>query len=388
MSFGEKDNKSYRDTKSRMANLELLRCVAMMMVVVLHYLGKGNLLADLTGENVEAFGIAAWGLEAFCIVAVNLYMLISGYFLCESSFKPGRLLRLLLQVWTYSVAVGLLAAAAGLVPAEEFTTYYLLQLIFPVAMGHYWFMTAYVFLYLLLPLVSVAVRRMTKSQLQMALWLLLIAFCLMKSVLPVRLETDAKGYDCLWYLCVFLTAAYIRKYGLPFIQKRGRGLMLYVVSVLFIFGGTMCLHFVYVKTGSLGLMIKVFIEYNHVFVFLAAVGLFAAFLRIRIEGKAAKVICALSKYTLGVYLLHENIGVRYVWQKWLGAERISNVGELILWSLIAVTAVFAAGILAEWVRSLLTKCLHKMLMHLSLYKSLMVRIERADMLFADGQRNK
>lgn len=210
----------------------------------------------------------------------------------------------------------------------------------------------------------------------------------MKSVLPVRLETDAKGYDCLWYLCVFLTAAYIRKYGLPFIQKRGRGLMLYVVSVLFIFGGTMCLHFVYVKTGSLGLMIKVFIEYNHVFVFLAAVGLFAAFLRIRIEGKAAKVICALSKYTLGVYLLHENIGVRYVWQKWLGAERISNVGELILWSLIAVTAVFAAGILAEWVRSLLTKCLHKVLMHLSLYKSLMVRIERADMLFADGQRNK
>ena len=27
----------------RMANLELLRCVAMMMVVVLHFLGKGYL---------------------------------------------------------------------------------------------------------------------------------------------------------------------------------------------------------------------------------------------------------------------------------------------------------------------------------------------------------
>lgn len=26
---------------ARMANLELLRCVAMMMVIVLHYLGKG-----------------------------------------------------------------------------------------------------------------------------------------------------------------------------------------------------------------------------------------------------------------------------------------------------------------------------------------------------------
>ena len=28
--------------KERMANLEVLRCVAMMMVVVLHYLGKGD----------------------------------------------------------------------------------------------------------------------------------------------------------------------------------------------------------------------------------------------------------------------------------------------------------------------------------------------------------
>ena len=31
----------------RMANLELLRCVAMMMVVVLHFLGKGGLLPEL-----------------------------------------------------------------------------------------------------------------------------------------------------------------------------------------------------------------------------------------------------------------------------------------------------------------------------------------------------
>ena len=166
--------------KSRLANLELLRCVAMMMVVVLHYLGKGELLADLSVENMGSVGIAAWVLECFCIVAVNLYMLISGYFLCESSFKLSRLLRLLVQIWTYSAGIGLLSVALGLVPAEEFTTYYLLQLIFPVSMGHYWFMTAYVFLYLLLPLVSMAVKRMTKGQLQITMGLLLIAFCLMK----------------------------------------------------------------------------------------------------------------------------------------------------------------------------------------------------------------
>ena len=81
--------------KERMANLEVLRCVAMMMVVVLHYLGKGGLLPDLTAP-LSVQDMAAWLLEAFCIVAVNVYMMISGYFLCESSFKLSRLLTL----WT------------------------------------------------------------------------------------------------------------------------------------------------------------------------------------------------------------------------------------------------------------------------------------------------
>ena len=85
--------------QGRMANLELLRCVAMMMVVVLHYLGKGNLLADLTDPHLTGAELAAWFLECFCIVAVNVYMFISGFFLCASSFKVSRLVQLWLQVW-------------------------------------------------------------------------------------------------------------------------------------------------------------------------------------------------------------------------------------------------------------------------------------------------
>jgi len=100
--------------KERMANLEVLRCVAMMMVVVLHYLGKGGLLPDLTAP-LSVQDMVAWLLEAFCIVAVNVYMMISGYFLCESSFKLSRLLTLWLQLWLYSVGIGVLAVVCAVV---------------------------------------------------------------------------------------------------------------------------------------------------------------------------------------------------------------------------------------------------------------------------------
>ena len=108
--------------KERMANLEVLRCVAMMMVVVLHYLGKGGLLPDLTAP-LSVQDMVAWLLEAFCIVAVNVYMMISGYFLCESSFKLSRLLTLWVQLWLYSVGIGVLAAVTGIVPAAEVSTH-------------------------------------------------------------------------------------------------------------------------------------------------------------------------------------------------------------------------------------------------------------------------
>lgn len=66
--------------KERQINYELLRIIAMLMIVSLHYLSKGGLLGDPSRAKMSATGYAAWLLEAFCLVAVNVYVLISGYF--------------------------------------------------------------------------------------------------------------------------------------------------------------------------------------------------------------------------------------------------------------------------------------------------------------------
>lgn len=374
-----------------MANLELLRCGAMMMVVVLHYLGKGELLADLTGDRMGIGETLAWLLECFCIVAVNVYMLISGYFLCTSSFKISRLIRLWLQVWVYSVVFGLFGALSGVMTGTEFDAHFLLTLIFPVSMGHYWFMTAYVFLYLLLPFVGMAVRKMDRRQMQMALGLLLFAFCLLKSVLPLRLEMDGKGYDCLWYLCVFLTAAYIRRFGISFLEKKRRCLLLYAGCCLLIFVGTFLLRAIYLRTGGLGRMLGMCLEYNHILALLAAVGLFGFFAGMDLQGKGAGLVNRIGPYTLGVYLLHENLGFRYTWQSWLGAGKVAgamNEGGiwaavvLIFWTAAAVICVFVCGILVDIVRKWVFGILHKAALHLGIYRRMLGTVEKADELFA------
>ena len=376
--------------RERMANLELLRCVAMMMVVVLHYLGKGNLLAELTQPDFTGAQQAAWLLECFCIVAVNVYMFISGYFLCNSSFKFSRLIQLLLQVWFYSVVFGLAGALSGVMRGPDFDVHYLLTLIFPISMGHYWFMTAYIFLYLLLPFVGLAVGKMGKRQMQTALLLLLLAFCIVKSVLPVRFEMDGQGYDCLWYLCVFLTAAYVRRFGGALLGKRWLGPVLYGGGCLLIFATTILLRLIYLRTGSLGTMIGFGLEYNHILPLAAAVGLFAIFSGIRIQGKTAGLINRIAPATLGVYLLHENLGLRYTWQNWLGAENAAQAiagntagayVSLLLHTAAAAVIVFVCGVLVETVRKGIFGVLYRGFSGIGFHGRLAGRIRKADAVF-------
>lgn len=366
----------------RMVNLDLLRSVAMMLVVVLHYLGKGNLLGELTNPEMLLTEGVAWFLEALAIVAVNVYMLLSGYFVSTSSFKVSRLLRLWLQLEFYSVVVGSVAILAGWVPAEEVNTYFLLGLLFPVSMGHYWFMTAYIYLYLLFALFGPVLKKLDKKQMQLILAFLFTVFCLIKSFVPVRFEMDELGYDCLWYLCMFLLGAYIRRYGLPVLTGKLRSAVLYILACCVIFAGTMLMRTVYLRTGSLSYIIDFLYDYNHIANVLAAVGLFGLFLHMRLPDGLGRLAGRIAPYTLGVYLLHENQAVRYLWQNLLGADRINTVPGLLLGVLIAVVIVFIAGILADVLRSKVMGLTHKVLSHVKLYHKLTEKIYEWDGVFA------
>ena len=102
----------------RQSNFELLRIVAMFMIIALHYLVKGNVAAPWS-ESRTLVNYTAWLVEAFCIVAVNCYVLLSGYFLVESEWKPGRALSLLFQVLFYSLAVPAAMLGIGMISLHD-----------------------------------------------------------------------------------------------------------------------------------------------------------------------------------------------------------------------------------------------------------------------------
>ena len=80
----EKMMKTSETKTKRQGNFELLRIISMVMIVTLHYLKKGGLLSANEGSVVYYF---AWTLEALCLISVNSYVFISGYFTKTKTFK-------------------------------------------------------------------------------------------------------------------------------------------------------------------------------------------------------------------------------------------------------------------------------------------------------------
>lgn len=335
----------------RLSNIEALRILAMFMVVVLHYLDKGGLLTKTT-DSFTTGSYVAWFIESFAIVAVNVYVLITGYFICQSSFKLSRIVKIICQVLWYSILIPVVFVLLGLVDIGSFGTYDFLQFVFPIHMLSYWFVTAYVVLLLFAPLINAGIKQLTQKQF---LWItcLFVAYeALPKSILPVKFLTDKAGNDVLWVVCLYLIGAYIRTYGIPFFSNFKKSFLSYIVGAIAMFASLIAMRVVYFKFDAFGDNINFGYHYNHIFCLFAAVALFYSFLHISIpEGKLSNVIIKIAPYTFGVYLLHEHLLVRYEWVKWLNVSASSHIAMFVVNLMWKCFVVLAIGMVLDFIRA-------------------------------------
>ena len=353
------------EAKKRQANFELVRIIAMLMVIALHYIVKGNMSQELSIDG-SAENHLWWLVEAFCNVAVNVYVLISGYFLINAKWRIGKVVKLVCQVLFYSILVGVfmyvlvvkiqpyfilsLLNKAGLTYDFDLSAW--LYIFLPIEYEHYWFATAYVVMYMLSPVLAIAVKNLPQKQLRTIIIALLCFFSIPKSINPYLIPTDNYGYDFGWFICLFLIAGYIRMYGIEFFDSKAKAISTYVVSVLLNWGIASVAGAIFRDTGKLEYYADIAYSYNYILVLFSSIAFFYIWKYTDIpQGKLSDLICAVAPLTFGVYLFHENIGIRLLWPYFLWA----NTSQLFLVSLcrmiIAVIIVFAVGCIIDFLRS-------------------------------------
>lgn len=336
----------------RQSNFELLRIIAMLMVILVHYAGHGGgRLVPLLDTGITynlGFYFTGWFQKTQAMflniggqIGVNVFVLVGGYFLSGTTFKTERLLKSLAQVFFYSITMAYILSAIGIV---DISAVHIKNIFLPFLTNQYWFATSYILLYLVSPFLNIFIKNATQKQF---LWLLAVLI-LMSSVVPSILNIDNISY--MWFAVLYFAAAYIRKYDLPFLKKPLAALAAYAAVYLGIFAATIWRHLTYPGTVEAKDFIadKMTNSYR-IWIFAASVLLFLSFKNLKI--KNSRIINALSGTTFGIYLIHDNTYLRlYLWNNIIKTYRYFYNNYYIFYALLTALVIFLACSAIDFLR--------------------------------------
>lgn len=289
--------------------IDLLRIVAMFMIVVLHVVGHGGILDATLGLTLK--GEVAWFLEIACYCSVNCYALISGFVAINSKRKWRTFISLWFQVVFYCVVINAMDIilsggfdAIGLIGVLKVGIHSFL----PSLTNRYWYFTAYTGVFLCMPILNWIVNHIPRSLLKASfIGSIFIFYCgdrLLSSGSALALEN---GCSFLWLALLYVMGAYMAKYDslkrLSF-KKSILGFVLCVVITFLTRIGieiVICLIKGYVVKNSYEALM---LSYTTPTIVLAAVFLLNAFRQMQFSEMGAKVIGLFAPLSFGVYLLH------------------------------------------------------------------------------------
>ena len=328
----------------RNSNIELLRVIAMLMIVALHYFNQGGILdAAVYGEPNYTF---VWLMESLSFVSVNVYVLISGWMLSASTapVKLGKVVRLILQVVFYSVGIYLIACVFGVVPFNVKSLIF--GYLFPITHGEYWFATVYVVLYLISPFLNKAISVLSKKEHQLLLLILGIVFSIIPTVFFFSGNSVGvnSGYSLVWFVFLYLLASYLRKYDVHFSQKWL--LPLFLGCCLVTFGMKLA------QWAILGKVIWDWYDYTSLPILIGAVALFMFF--VQLPPKQNRLWILLGSTTFGVFLIHTQYLMRdtLLWNQWVQPLKHYYMDPLtfIAHFAVSVLAIFIVCSILDWLR--------------------------------------
>ena len=142
--MSSKNSVLLQSNPNRNYGIDLLRILAMFMVLVLHILGQGGILQaqPVSPRNYWT----AWFLEIAAYGAFDVYALISGFVGCKAKRRYASLAELWLRVFFYSVSFSVIDK---LFFNRTIGKRKLLFAFFPLTKGYWWYFTMFFALFFL-----------------------------------------------------------------------------------------------------------------------------------------------------------------------------------------------------------------------------------------------
>ena len=342
--------KSVQSTKiiNRNTSIELLRIISMIMIMFHHFAYHGNFewnFNEVTLPHLWYDFILMGGK-----VGVDIFVLISGYFLIENTeklFQPKKLLKFWGQVVFYSIMTYLLSVMLRL---NAFEIKQLIKVCLPITYPGWWFASTYFMLYLIHPFLNKLLHGSSKTEYQYLILMMVLCW----SIIPTATTQLFESNSLLWFVTLYGIAGYVNLYGgnqklqskhyfsLYFMVL----IITYTVSTTFLFLGT--------KKEEWSTHAIDFFEIERLPILLMAITLFMGFVTLKMNYH--KWINMIASATFGVYLIHDSSYIRYyLWTNIFKINQYQDSTFLILYSILVVFILYVSCTMIDLIRKKLVE---------------------------------
>lgn len=321
--------------KQRNSSIELLRILSMFMIVACHFATHGGFSFEPMTLSIPRFW---WNIiEMGGNLGVDVFVLISGYFLVKSTgsiFNIKRILRFWGQIIFYSISIYLVFGMLGISKIGDIPS--LIKTFLPITFGSWWFASTYFVLYLIHPFINMLLQKMDKAMYQKYLVLTLTLWC----IIPTFTTASFEGNSLLWFVTLYSVSGYVRIYGLNANINRQHYLAMFLLFSALRYFSCVVLILIGTKISFVANHTLFFYGQRSVLTFISALSLFMFFEKTHID--YSKAINTIASASFGVYLIHDSNIIRpYLWHVVFKNAQYQESISIIPYSIVVVIVVYS-----------------------------------------------
>ncbi|APX71970.1 acyltransferase [Companilactobacillus allii] len=325
--------------RQRQSNFELLRIISMFLIVLHHYGIHGTFYEGTFSWQKVGLNLVT----SFGKVGVNIFVLISAYFLVNKAFKLERIYRLILETLFYSYVV--LVIFWFLDRNSPYLSHVnIIHLFFPIPL-EYWFVNAFLFMLCLSPFMNILIHNMVRKTYVLLLSFLTVIWVIIPTVSNLKLA----GYsDYAWFLYLYLLAGFIRNFGINISKAVLRWIL---------FGSAAVTILLVADLNILGATHQLFMDYAIFFIFQNKIPIVLMSVSLFLLAKEWKLgsnrfINTVSSATLGVYLIHDNVVIRVALWTFVNNAQYKTLLSSIGMGVIISAVIYVLCTIVDLVRQL------------------------------------
>lgn len=337
-------------SSERNSGIELLKIFAILLIILGHVtqtLESTNTLVEYQ-DYILDLNLATTDLQQFVLVVLRctgalgntIFFICSAWFLLDSKMiNQKKWWFMLSEIWSVSLII---LAVTYILRTGSIDTKLVISSLFPSILSLNWYMTCYLLFYLIHPILNGMIGRMSQTELLKAASFLIVVYIGISFIKNGLLYST----DLTNFIAVYFMLAYLKFYAKGFMSDAAANFALLLIALAGHIG-------IILLTNFLGLQISFFSDQllhwnktSNPFLIIAAICLLNL---VRRTNWKNRVVNHLSKQSMLIYIIHENLILRSYYRPYLINYIYESFGYryIVFWVFALALAIFLASACAS-----------------------------------------